>query len=345
VKVSSLLVFDYRLTYNTAQLRMAGIAGLVTAEEYRNRGFASQLMRETIDWMAEEKYDCSFLFGIPNYYWRYGYATVLTHATTTVKLEPVDSEGFLIRELREEDLPAVRLLYNQNNLNRMCSLIRPERWQGFPRGSEWRVKPACFVVESEEGSIEGYAVYDAEAEDLMVSEVETGDPRAQYAVLQGLYEIGAARKVDEFKFLGATNHPFAVFCRRFGAVHQDTVQRYAFGMARLIDIVSFFESTAPELSRRAWLLREGPARTIKFQTDIGSCSLEVSRGVVRVTDSDAPPAAVINCSQLELTRLVFGVVDYQTFSVSSGTSVEGDGELLSILYPTQLNTIPPTLWF
>lgn len=348
IKVSSLIVFDYEFTYNCARLRMGGIAGVQTAEEFRNQGYASRLLRATIDWMTEEEYDCSFLFGIPDFYWRYGYATTLTHGLTSVEIDSVDiaaPSGLRIRELRASDVPAIRELYNQNNRYRMCSIIRRENWSGFPRGSDWQRKPACFVVESESGELEGYAVYDADSEELVVSEVETRVPNALYMILYGLRNIGSAKHQKEFTFLGATSHPFAVFCRRFGAMHQDTIEKYGFGMGRIISLKGFFESISSELTRRSWMLPQVCARSITFITDIGNCTLEVEKGSVRVSSKPDKDTTMITCSQMELTRLVFGVVDFRTFAVSDRTTIEGDAEILDVLFPPQLSTIPPTLWF
>lgn len=349
VKASSLILFDYEFTYNTAVLRMGGIAGVQTAKEFRNQGFASKLMKATIDWMAQEQYDCSFLYGIPDFYWRYGYATVLTHGSTRVLVrsgELAPKGEFRVREMRKSDIPAIRQLYNENSRHRMCSIIRTEHWKGFPRGSDWDRTAECLVVESPTGSLEGYVVYDSDTEEFIVVEVETRDPRAQYAILHSLCQIGIARREKEFEYVGPTSHPFAVFCRRFGSTHSDEVERYGFGMGRLIHITTFFGSIAPELSRRSWLLPEGPSQVITFVTDIGECSLEVRKGSVRVVSPPPDtPRVTIACSQMELTRLVFGVVDYDTFSVSDGTTISGDGKLLGTLFPTQLNTIPPTLWF
>lgn len=350
-KVSSLILFDYDFTYNSVILKMGGIAGVQTNKEHRNKGYAGQLMQATIEWMLSEKYHCSFLYGIPDFYWRYGFASILTHGATTVFLKDIEVQedhGFGVRPFQTDDTSKIRQLYNHNNQNRMCSIIRGATWSGIPRGSDWDKEPQCLVVESSEGCFEGYAVFDKNNDKLIVSEVETKNPAAQYRILQALAEIGRERNQEKFIFVGATTHPFAIFARRFGATHNDYLERYGFGMGRLIDIKEFFKQITPELSRRSWLLPENISQVVTFDTEIGKCNLEIKRGFVQVVEKASAQTGRIHiqCSQLELTRLVFGVVDYPTFSVSKNTVVQGDPKAtLTTLFPTQLNTIPPTSWF
>lgn len=348
--VSSLILFDYQLTYDSVAVKMGGIAGVQTHPEHRNKGYASELMKATVAWLANEQYPCSFLFGIPDFYWRYGYATLLTHANTEVVLrdvEDVKAPNFRTRPYEEKDLEAIRQLFNKNSQGgRMCSILRDENWRGIPRGSDWPIKATCLVVESLAGEIEGYVVFDADDPEVIVSEVETRNPAAQYAVLEVLVKRGITNRQKEFRYLGPTSHPFAVFLRRFGAEHNDLVERFGFGMGRLTHLESFFQQIAPELSRRSWLLPEDTQCVFTFQTDIGQCSLNISRGCVQLGELKSPNQVHVACKQLELTRLVFGVVDYQTFSVSPETKIQGEaGTILTTLFPTRLSTIPPTSWF
>ncbi len=353
-RVSSLILFDYTLTFNSSELKMGGIAGVQTHREHRNKGYASELMEATIAWMKEEEYPCSFLYGIPNFYWRYGYATLLTHASTKVLVRDLESSkiqtDFAIRPYKESDLDAVRDLFNENNSGRMCSIVRGPSWRGIPRGSDWPIEPICLVAESASGEFSGYVVYDAKRPEVVVSEVETSHPAAQYAILDALAQVAIEQREKEIEYVGPTSHPFAIFLRRFGAKHMDLVERHGFGMGRLIHLEAFFSQIVTELSRRSWMLTGQARYHLHFQTDIGECGLDVIKGSVQVTNGQpiSPETTRIQviCSQLELTRLVFGVVDHGTFSVSPETTVSGPGaEVLPILFPTQLSTIPPTSWF
>jgi predicted acetyltransferase len=70
--VSGLSVVDQRVRVGSAGLKMAGIAGVWTVEDYRRQGYASRVMWSAIEEMKRRRYNVSILFGIEDFYHRYG---------------------------------------------------------------------------------------------------------------------------------------------------------------------------------------------------------------------------------------------------------------------------------
>jgi len=348
-KVSWLRVIDFDMTYGCSIVRMGGIAGVGTKEEHRLKGYASRVLNATVDWMSDQGYHCSLLFGIPDFYWRFGYATVLSDATTTVLVRAAETAGdldFTVRPLDEEDIPRVRRLHNENASGRICGLILPDSWTGFRKSSSWNQKAGCLVVESPAGEFAGYGVYDLGCPEVKVSEVETSDRRAQGALLKAFAKTGVKNREKEIRFLGPSNHPFAVFCRRFGAVHTERIERCARGMARLCDLFLFFSAVAAELGRRSLVLPADTNTSVGFKTDIGQCTLKVNRGRVEPVTGITNVDSTVECKQSTLVRLVFGICDYQDFALGKDVVITGDpGPVLSALFPMQPATIPPTNHF
>ncbi|MFH1567284.1 MAG: GNAT family N-acetyltransferase, partial [Gemmatimonadota bacterium] len=64
VSVSRAWVVDRQMRIGAAVLRVGGIGGVGTEEEYRRRGLARQVLERCVELMTREGYDASFLFGI-----------------------------------------------------------------------------------------------------------------------------------------------------------------------------------------------------------------------------------------------------------------------------------------
>ncbi len=75
--ISSLWLGEYQMKYGASLLRMGGIGGVGTGEAYRHQGFARRIMDESKAWMSNQDFDVAMLFGIRNFYHKFGYATVL----------------------------------------------------------------------------------------------------------------------------------------------------------------------------------------------------------------------------------------------------------------------------
>ena len=64
--VSRLRVIEYDMRLAGAWVKMGGIADVVTHPLHRGQGYAARLLRATVEWMHEQRYPISILFGISN---------------------------------------------------------------------------------------------------------------------------------------------------------------------------------------------------------------------------------------------------------------------------------------
>lgn len=139
--VSSLQVIDYRIRIGSAEIRMGGIGEVKTKEKYRKKGYMRRLMEDTVEYMKNEGYDVSMLFGISSFYTKFGYSVSLPEhklAVSTRNAEDAknDAENYKIHRIRKKDIDSVLGLYNKNNQGRVCSIIRTKKhFSGFPKGS------------------------------------------------------------------------------------------------------------------------------------------------------------------------------------------------------------------
>lgn len=90
------------------------------------------------------------LFGIPNFYPKFGYATVIPEIW--IDFGPEEAQApvstYQIRKFEMEDAPKILTLYAANNDERTGTLVKEEtRWKGFNiRGSNFTVVTDPYVV-------------------------------------------------------------------------------------------------------------------------------------------------------------------------------------------------------
>jgi len=71
--VSHVSVFPFQISVRGSQLKVGEVGGVVTDEKYRMRGFASSLLKYSIEKMTQEGYDLSSLGGYRDRYGRWGW--------------------------------------------------------------------------------------------------------------------------------------------------------------------------------------------------------------------------------------------------------------------------------
>jgi predicted acetyltransferase len=82
--VSHLWINDRTMRIGSARLRIGGIGGVGTDRKHRNRGYSKLCMEAATELMSLKGYDLAFLFGIRDFYDKYGYITCMPEHTFTM---------------------------------------------------------------------------------------------------------------------------------------------------------------------------------------------------------------------------------------------------------------------
>src|SRR5262249_49323551 len=137
--VSSLAVVDLDMRIGAASVRMGGIAGVGTNNKHRRRGYARRLLENSTAWMTENGFDCAMLFGIPDFYDKFGYAVCLPACRFEVQTRDAErAPATLVRRpYAPEDPPAVQQIYAANNADLSGSIVRSEKTSWFGKGSDY----------------------------------------------------------------------------------------------------------------------------------------------------------------------------------------------------------------
>ncbi|HIE08873.1 MAG TPA: GNAT family N-acetyltransferase [Armatimonadetes bacterium] len=308
--ISRVVVLDLKMRIGRAVVRVAGVGGVWTHPDHRLKGYARRVMESALAYMAEEGFDISLLFGIPEFYNKFGYASVLPDCRVSVATSDAKRAdpkgGFKIRSLTKADYDAVLSIYETNNYHRTGSIVRDRgRWKGFTKGTDYGAKPLSFVVESSEGVV-GYAVYDDATNRLDVAEVGFKRPEAMPAILLHLAELAESRAVEVVNFYAPLDHPFVKFLRRFGCEARVVYPRDRAGMGRVVNLRGLFEKIRFELEHRLMEARPtGFKGTLVFETDIGKVPLRVEGRAVSIP-SRARGGLPVRMPQRRLIQLVMG---------------------------------------
>ncbi len=346
--VSRLWVHDLNVKFGKAIVRMGGIGGVWTEEAYRKRGFARRLLETANDYMRDEGFDIASLFGISDFYERWGYVPAAPEYSLKVQVDNLKGAELKHRvmDFCEEHRLDVLRIYEQNNLHRICSVVRnPESWTGFVRGTDWFVEADVKVFVNELGEVVGYVSLDKVAERTAVAEVGFTTPKVFESIVAFLAQRASEHGHDEITLLLPPDHGFAIYLRRYGCVATQEFHRSGGFMARIINLESLMAKLSAELSCRVakepWL--SGCEKDFAIVTDIGEVLVRVRSGQVEVE----PTASVSVAERLELpqgklTQLLMGYQTIDTLMAAQDVQCPPDlVPLLRVLFPPAY----PYIWW
>ena len=288
-------------------VRMGGIAGVNTKQDQRMKGYARRLLSDTVTYMTEQGYDVSMLFGIPDFYDKFGYIPCIPGYRVTIATRDAErageaAKGWSVRPLTPDDYAFVVRVSNAANADRAASLIRyAGKWSGFRHGSDWWRKATAAVVEDPEGRPAGYMAWDKGVTEVKAVEVEAADARAYPAILAELARMAVEMRCGEIETLLPPDHLFSVFARRYGCRASTRFDRMGGGMMRILNQGPLFEKLQPGMERR--LQRSGLAGRrvrLKLETDLGT-----TRALLNA-DGEGESRVTLKMRQDRLMQLVVG---------------------------------------
>ncbi|MBC7328326.1 GNAT family N-acetyltransferase [bacterium] len=339
--VSHLWVIDYEMRIGFSILRMGGIAGVWTEEKHRLKGYASKVLNNSIEFMKEEGYDVSLLFGIPNFYHRFGYATVLPFYSAQLEVSDIPSfdSRFTIEQYKPSYKDFLLSVYNQHNRTRTGTLVRtPEKWETFTHGSGWSSKAVAYVLLSEYQPV-AYFVTD-EVEPFII---EVGYKEAQYDIFASLLHhfksIAEQRGASTLRISAPPDDPFMEFCQRYGLRLTIDYPLNRDGMGRIINLSTLFTKLKDTLISRLQGKFKG---NLVLQTDIGNISLSINETSLEIQQTASKPTWDFKIPQSKLMQLIMGYRSIDDILLDDDVSISDEDArpLLRALFPKGF----PHLW-
>ena len=328
--VSELWVVDVTVRAWGAELRSAGIAGVGTPNPHRMKGYARRLMEACERFTADRGYEISTLFGIPDFYHRFGYATICPEYEIRIDLDALEMDGpsASLEEVRRSDWNAIARLCNAAYAALDGTVVRHEgAWRGPRQGSNWDRTPQALVSRDAHGRPAAYAVVDNELTDgcLVLSDAVASDDAAGEALALDLAELARSRGVSA---LLARLHPDAglgPLLTRYSGPAVATRPDNAGYMARIVDLEAVLKKCTPVLASRASACNLPVPETLHVRTDIGDGRIALG--------GNSPPAD-LNIDRTGLVQLLFGYHSLKKLRETGTAHASGvSDEVLAALFP------------
>ncbi len=278
-------VYDMTQRVGRGSLRVAGIGAVACDAEFRKRGIVREVAAESVAGLAGAGYEVSLLYGIRNFYHRFGYVTGWPDYRWTV------STG----DLPEQETPAITCVSDYVALAHLANVwhegipgtaIRPT-YRDNPRtghrGYQWQ---------DAAGAISGFIVCKKSEDSLWVTDA-AGDPEEVLAVCRAEASRQCCASVSIIAFPPASPYVRALQKRPYTLT--TTAEPDGGPMIRTVSLASALRSLADELASR--LAAVGYPAPLSLVLDDGRNQALISYDPaasgsesVRITPAGAPDA-------------------------------------------------------
>lgn len=353
-------VWDYQMRIGSAAVRVAGVGVVATDDAFRRRGLMAQTGAAAMAAAREQGYDLSLLFGIDDFYHRFGYVRAWSSRTMTVETKdlPQGKTGVPLPRRSRPRVPRLQpfemirnnnrdALYNHYAHGLTGTAIRPTyhsrvgwmHWEGY----EW---PSAGM------KLAGYVMVapDRNQADRLLCLDAAGDAQE---ILQALGLLAQQRDFRQVRFLHEHPRSDLAHLMRRGNCREEITHRVNGGaMVCTINLASCLEKMCPELSRRVaasplakWkghlLLDAGGQRAVveitngKVSVPSAGTRLRTTRGRSgRNLHALRPAHAIVGGEHL--VQLLIGTDEPSEIIDAAGMKTRGQGrELAQVLFPAQ----------
>jgi predicted N-acetyltransferase YhbS len=330
-------VWDYTMRLDAARLRVAGIGAVATDGAFYRRGLMRRTVEGALPVIARAGYDLSTLYGLWDFYDKFGYTRGWSEPTYRVHLDdlPEHAPGTRTGKLTRKDVGEMDTLYNRQASREALagSACRPTFGPGRLgdwRGIGWRDKA---------GQLAGYVLYASDDRQVRVVEA-VGDVETCLRVI-----ARDARKLNREPVVFQSIHEDSALARRLraGTVHIETQLVRAGGpMVRTMDLAATLGKLAETIARRLAQSRFAAWRGTVILTDgRQSAAWVIDQAGVRV-EPDPPPGRCKHaiCGGDAVARLLIGTADPMETCREHGIRLTGDAaDLVAVLLPARAPTL------
>lgn len=317
-------IVPFSIRVGCATVRMDGIGGVETKPEHRLKGYARRVLWRAIEEMTAGDAAITMLYGIRDFYHRFGYVTAGPEYGLflyNVQAESPLPAGWSVREFRSQDLPAVQRVYEEATALSTGVAVRSAQsrvWQRLRESPGSYPQDECWVAVSPAGEVEGYlwrarwcwSIHDILEHEfpnaLPFGEAIALTPGAALALL-GFCRRRAREEGKDEALLPVPPDTVLASAARYTDCRM--VQMYSANggsMVRLLDAFRLLKALGPELSRQARLANGIETRRLTLCTDAGVATLQVSAEGVVVTAESEGMQDRVTLPQGTLARMALG---------------------------------------
>lgn len=339
--ISTLRVWERRIRIGASLVTMGGIGSVCTHPHYRGVGYASALMRDTIDYLETTGCDLGVLFTIipEAFYSRLGWTSLPLHGfnvSCNSAARVVDAFDWQITDFNPEtDLDAVAALYDLTSAEQSGTISRTRAYWNMVPSRIRGVYPT--VIAHRNGQIAGYLNYEIDGKRAEVREVgyARDNPSVLDALVSHLLQACKTEAVEEIAGRFPVQHPF-VEGLIAGCDGQANPTEYTAMMLYAVRPSVFLRRLIVQWESRIADAEEAfPPLAVKLPTLNNEQSvLRHNRdGTLQIISEEAEVVDFgIDLSEADFWKLLFGEIEWE--QVSSDTSVSEEiSAFLAVLFP------------
>ena len=330
--VSHVRVIPHVMRVGKARLRLAGIGAVGTHPFHRKKGYAAALVSDTVEYLRSEGYDLSLLFGIADFYPRFGYASVLPTYECVLSIDalPSPKAGPSVRKFRPADLPTVMDLHRRYAMAQLGAMERDEAYWRYAK-RRW----TSYLLVTERRKPIGYVEMSRGPRPQIV---EVGLPESIDVYERILSQCGQVAREHlgrEIAIQLPPSHPFIEYCRSLGATVHTTYRRDAGGMGRIINLDSWARKMCPEWTARLQAPRHrGHSGSLAIECELGCACLDIRDG--KVTLGGNAGGHGVHGPQSVVAQFAFGYRSVASVCLAGEIQARPpDVKLLAALFPEQ----------
>lgn len=188
-------------------LDSAGVVGVHTDDAHQMRGHMRFMLETVLERATARGVPLSMLYGVPNLYHRWAYATVMPEFKFIVATRRAEEVSCIhrVREGQACDRPAIARLYDRETARFSGMRVRePERWLGPRQGLYFgRLDAWVRVVQDDGGRIVGYGIgdqVDHDAQRLDVVDAQATTTEAAASIVRAMADEAVRHRMGKLTF-------------------------------------------------------------------------------------------------------------------------------------------------
>jgi len=345
--VSHVRVVDRDVRIGRSSLRMGGLRCIYTLPQFRKRGVAERLIRDTLQWLKESGYDVSMLWGIRNFYGSFGFASALADYRSTVSAKDAQETpaGVTLEPLGgDDDVEQLASIYERNHAGRSMHVARdPRYWNGLiarmrDRSASLADDPDkdLLISRNSLGQIIGYAFFCG----VDCREAGIAADEAAAAIAAEAARRARDAKDVELHLNFPPWNPLVRHCARHEITYVEKDFVDGGGMLLILDPHAVMKKLEPELSARLGKSElAGASACVEIRSEGITIALELRKGRVEVCERPrSSPAATLSLSLTSLAQLVSG---YREASSIANAHSTGQARFWQVLFPRRDPFVEP----
>jgi len=370
--VSTTLIFPMLMRVGQATVRMDGIGGVATDEAHRYRGYSRRVLEAAVDIMRAGEAAISTLYGIPDFYPKYGYATAGAEHTVVLTIAgddlsaPALPEGWALRHWTPDDLEAVQRLYHAGIRTATGAVPRSSAsepdsdpgataintvgrraWDALQQLSTDGVDDACRMLVDPAGDVvayvwlgrQGWWVQQRERRapgSFHIGEAMARDPQAADVLVAACRHWARDVRPDakQIEFIIPPQGPVAHAAAYMGAAFVKQHTREGEFMARVLDVERLAHQLLPELSERARCSSATLPVKLAIRTEEGAVALSLKPDGVSIDQEITVDHVVADMPQSMLARLSLGAFSVRDLVARNAPGLALEAlDVLEALFP------------